>query len=173
MDGVPDDSVCYLYPSGLSAYDKYPDGTEKMPWEYTEEERKERMEKYGSIYPLGRWAIPVKIKGNAYFGGAVGCSHEPEAKVCAEAGITVAVDIEKSKVFVTIQNADLLGGEGSELLSADTLGKSYHAEMAYENPDGTNIVFDTDFFGKKRPVGNVTPGPFEVMGEAFEAAFEL
>ena len=174
MDGVPDDSVCYLYPSGLSAYDKYPNGTEKMPWEYTEEERKERIEKYGSIYPLGRWAIPVKIQGNAYFGGAVGCSHEPEAKVCAEAGIIVELNTEKNKVFVSIKNPDLLGGEGSELLSADTLGKSYHAEMAYENPDGTNIVFDTDFFGKKRPAGKVTPGPFEVMGdEAQISEFEL
>ena len=173
MDGVPDDSVCYLYPSGLSGYDKYPTGAEKMPWEYTEEERKERIEKYGSIYPLGRWAIPVKIFGNAYFGGAVGCSHEPDAKVCAEPGVIVTVNDEKNKVFVRIQNADLLGGAGSELLSADTLGKSYHAEMAYENPDGTNIVFDTDFFGKKRPAGNVTPGPFEVMGEAFKTEFEL
>ena len=46
--------------------------------------------KYGNIYPLGRWAIPVKIKGNAYFGGAVRSSHESEAKVCEEVGITVA-----------------------------------------------------------------------------------
>ncbi len=174
MDGVPDDSVCYLYPSGLSAYDKYPVGNEKMPWEFTEEERKEREGKYGSLYPLGRWAIPVKIKGNAYFGGAVGCAHEPEAKVCEQAGITIAFSEKKDRVFVCIKDAELLGGSGSELLSADTLGESYHAEMAYESPDGTNIVFDTDFFGKKRQAGNVTPGPFEVMGvETLECEFEI
>ena len=104
----------------------------------------------------------------------MGCSHEPDGKVCAEPGITVEISEDKKSVKVCIQNADLLGGEGSELLSADTLGKSYHAEMAYENPDGSNIVFDTDFFGKKRPAGNVTPGPFEVMGdEKPEAEFEL
>jgi len=46
--------------------------------------------------------------------------------------------------------------------------------MAYENPDGSNILFDTDFFGKKRPAGNVTPGPFEVMGEGgFSCEFAL
>jgi hypothetical protein len=46
--------------------------------------------------------------------------------------------------------------------------------MAYENPDGTNIVFDTDFFDKKRPAGNVTPGPFEVMGDVKQdVEFEL
>jgi hypothetical protein len=174
MDGVPADSICYLHPAGLSCYDKYPTGDEKMPWEYTEEERKERIEKYGSIFPLGRWAIPVQIKGNAYFGGAVGCTHEPEGKVCEEPGIVVMVSEDKKSVKVCIKNADLLGGAGSELLSADTLGKSYHAEMAYENPDGTNIVFDTDFFGKKRPTGKVTPGPFEVMGdEAQISEFEL
>lgn len=174
IDGVPDDSICYLHPAGLSAYDKYPVGEQKMPWEFTEEERKERMEKYGNLYPLGRWAIPVMIKGNAYFGGAVGCAHEPEAKVCAEAGITFEFSAQKDKVHVCIKNAELLGQTGSELLSADTLGKSYHAEMAWENPDGTNIVFDTDFFGRKRPAGNVAPGPFEVIGmKPEEEIFEL
>jgi hypothetical protein len=104
----------------------------------------------------------------------VGCTHEPEGKVCEEPGIVVTVSEDKKSVKVCIKNADLLGGAGSELLSADTLGKSYHAEMAYENPDGTNIVFDTDFFGKKRPTGKVTPGPFEVMGdEAQISEFEL
>ena len=84
------------------------------------------------------------------------------------------VSEDKKSVKVCIKNADLLGGNGSELLSADTLGTSYHAEMAYENPDGTNIVFDTDFFGNKRPAGNVTPGPFEVMGsDVCETEFEL
>ena len=104
----------------------------------------------------------------------MGCSHEPEAKVCAEEGITIELSEKKDKVTICIKDAELLGGEGSELLSADTLGESYHAEMAYENPDGSNIVFDTDFFGKKRPAGNVTPGPFEVMGEEVqERKFEL
>jgi len=174
IDGVPDDSVCYLYPAGLSAYDKYPVGEQKMPWEFTEEERKERMEKYGSLYPLGRWAIPVMIGGNAYFGGAIGCAHEPEAKTCAEEGITFEFSEEMDKVYVCIENAGLLGQPGSKLLSADTLGKSYHAEMAWENPDGTNIVFDTDFFGRKRPAGTVTPGPFEVAGmSSKEEKFEL
>ena len=63
--------------------------------------------------------------------------------------------------------------ETAEFLRRNLYFYSYHAEQAYENPDGTNIVFDTDFFGKKRPTGNVTPGPFEVMCEAFEAEFEL
>ena len=114
------------------------------------------------------------IKGNAYFGGAVGSAHEPEAKVCEQAGITIGFSEKMDKVFVCIKDAKLLGGAGSELLSADALGETYHAEMAYENPDGTNIVFDTDFFGKKRPAGNVTPGPFEVMGpDALDCEFEL
>jgi hypothetical protein len=98
----------------------------------------------------------------------------PIKEVATTAEKDLYVDKMTAFLEVCIKNADLLGGEGSELLSADTLGKSYHAEMAYENPDGTNIVFDTDFFGKKRPAGNVTPGPFEVMGDVkTEAEFEL
>ena len=144
-----------------------------MPWEFTEEERKERLEKYGKLYPLGHWVLPIKMKGNAYFGGSVASAHEPEAKVYAEEGITFEFSEEMDKVYVSISNVELLEQAGAELLSADTLGKSYHAEMAWENPDGTNIVFDTDFFGRKRPTGNVTPGPFEIFGMQSEEKFEL
>ncbi|MNW52644.1 hypothetical protein D3C74_301710 [compost metagenome] len=47
------------------------------------------------------------------------------------------------------------------MVTTDLLGKTYHAEMKYEEPDGTPYRFDSDFFGTKRPDVDVTPGPFE------------
>lgn len=165
MDGVPDDSVCYLHPAGLGAYNLYPDKQEKQPWELSEEERKERIEKYGSIYPLGRWAIPVQIKGNVYLGDAVPGAQEPDALVYHEKGVEAQLSADKRQVCVRIVNHQLLRDASVEAVSGEALGKSYHAEMAYENPDGTPICFDTDFLGKKRGSERVTPGPFELMGE--------
>ena len=65
----------------------------------------------------------------------------------------------------------------------DFIGRKNHKiqqSQRYWRVDGIrefneyNIVFDTDFFGNKRPTGNVTPGPFEVMGEEPSACkFEL
>lgn len=75
MDGVPDNSRCYLCPVGLSCYDNYPGKMEKEPWEYTKEEKEELIKKNGSLYKLGRWAIPVSMKNNSYFKNAVPSAH--------------------------------------------------------------------------------------------------
>jgi alpha-N-arabinofuranosidase len=36
---------------------------------------------------------------------------------------------------------------------------------AYENPDGTPLKIDTDYFGKKRNEASPSAGPFEKPGE--------
>jgi len=37
---------------------------------------------------------------------------------------------------------------------------AFEPEEKYENPDGSPITFDTDYFGKKRAASGVLPGPF-------------
>lgn len=164
MDGVPEDAVCYLHPVGLGAYDLYPTGTEKQEWELTGEERKERIEKYGSVYRLGRWAIPVQMKGNLYCGGAVPCAQETEAKPHPEKAVEVKILPDRNKVCVRISNPELLREASVKNITSKDLGKSFHAEMGYETPHAEPICFDTDFFGRKRASGYAAPGPFEAPG---------
>jgi hypothetical protein len=45
------------------------------------------------------------------------------------------------------------------MVSSDTLGKAFEPEERYENPDGTDILFNTDYLGNHRGL-NVLPGPF-------------
>jgi hypothetical protein len=45
------------------------------------------------------------------------------------------------------------------LISTKVLGKAFEPDEYYENPDGTQITFDTDYFGAHRGI-NVLPGPF-------------
>jgi alpha-N-arabinofuranosidase len=45
------------------------------------------------------------------------------------------------------------------------LGKAKVSGLAYENPDGSPLVLDTDYFGKKRKPAAPFPGPFENPGE--------
>jgi hypothetical protein len=45
------------------------------------------------------------------------------------------------------------------MITTDTLGKAIMPEQRFENPDGSGIVFDTDYNGNKR-VETVLPGPF-------------
>ena len=43
------------------------------------------------------------------------------------------------------------------MVSSELLGMAFEPEERYENPDGTDIVFDKDFFGKARQ--NAMAGP--------------
>ena len=48
----------------------------------------------------------------------------------------------------------------TELITTDILGMAFEPEQLFENPDGTPIVFDTDFYGKQRAAVPLV-GPFE------------
>ena len=45
------------------------------------------------------------------------------------------------------------------MISSDTLGRAFEPEERYEQPDGTDIIFDSDYFGEHRGI-HILPGPF-------------
>jgi hypothetical protein len=52
----------------------------------------------------------------------------------------------------------------ASIITSDTLGEAFEPEERFEAPDGSDIVFDTDYYGNKR--GDVTvAGPFCVAGD--------
>ena len=55
-------------------------------------------------------------------------------------------------------------------VSTEFLGAAFEPEEKFENPDGTPIIFNQDYFGRHRAV-NPKPGPFEAETELQEALF--
>ncbi len=45
------------------------------------------------------------------------------------------------------------------MITSDILGKAFEPEQRFEAPDGSDIIFDTDYYGNKR-TGEIVPGPF-------------
>lgn len=45
------------------------------------------------------------------------------------------------------------------------LGKAKMPNEAFENPDGTPLKIDTDYFGNNRSESNPSAGPFENPGK--------
>ena len=52
----------------------------------------------------------------------------------------------------------------TRLVTTELLGKAKIPDFRYENPDGSPLRIDTDYFGKQRNEANPTPGPFESPG---------
>jgi len=171
MDGVPDDSICYLHATGLGGYNKHPNAKDKKWWEYTHEELVALGDAAKDIF-IGNAVLPVSIEGNVYVNNAIPSIHEPSAKSYEQQAISIEVNAAAGKVNIHITEPQMLCGASPMVISTDLLGKTYHADMKYEEPDCTPYRFDSDFMGTRRPDANVTPGPFELTASR-TMTFEL
>ena len=76
-------------------------------------------------------------------------------------GLDINIDVETSDVTLHILEPELFRHALNQVITTDLLWKTYHANMAFEQPDGQAYRLDWDFFGHKRPESHLTPGPFE------------
>lgn len=103
--------------------------------------------------------LPVWIKGNAYFGGATISMHETSYLADADSKVTVSLEEKDGKAVLKTNIYDLIKGFRDGLIHSDILGCAFEPEQRFENPDGSAILFDSDYFGSHRGVDTL-PGPF-------------
>ncbi len=103
--------------------------------------------------------LPVWIHGNAYLGGAGSFAKEEDKLVDDKTDIFVEYEENDGRFKLKTNVFDLVKNFKVHTIDSDTLGKAFEPEERYENPDGTSITFDEDYFGNKRGL-NVIPGPF-------------
>ena len=103
--------------------------------------------------------LPVWAAGNAYLGGARAWKKEADAYVDADSPVALELSERDGGWTLRTNIGALLPAAGQQLVTTGTLGMAFEPEQPFENPDGTPITFDTDFFGRpagERPVA----GPF-------------
>lgn len=104
--------------------------------------------------------LPVWAAGNAYFNGAKSMTREKDAIVDEEHTIQLQL-VEKNGTYTLKTNLyEYLPKTATPMISTQVLGRAFEPEEYYENPDGTPIVFNTDYFGTHRAI-QPKVGPFE------------
>lgn len=104
--------------------------------------------------------LPVWTGGNRFFNGALPCDKEKDFTVDTEHEIFLEVAKKDGKWKLNTNLGEYLP-EGEEMLiTSETLGMAFEPEQGFENPDGTEIIFDEDFFGNKRD--KITAGPISL-----------
>ncbi len=142
--------------AGTIPYEAYP----------TQEEYEAQFEGYcgmGSA-PSDRYynPLPVWAEGNAYFNGAKPMSRE-KAFVNAANKVSVCLE-ETGEGFVLKTNVfDYMPESQNKVITTDVLGMAFEPEQKFENPDGSPIVFDKDYYGKEHG-GMPLAGPFAEPG---------
>jgi hypothetical protein len=138
---------------GTSPYENYP----------TWEEYEKQFEGYcgmGSA-PSDRYynPLPVWAEGNVYFNGAKAMSKD-NAVVDHEHTITFSVEERNGKYGIQTNLNDYVHSlKAAALISTDTLGMAFEPEQKFENPDGTSIVLNVDYFGNSSGLSPIS-GPF-------------
>lgn len=111
-----------------------------------------------ALEPVHFGHLPVWTEGNAYLGGAKACKNEVNGLISSE-DVKVELLEKDGNYYLDTNIYDCLKAFRGRMINTDVLGMAFEPEQRFENPDGTGIQFDTDYFGGHRSV-DVIPGPF-------------
>ncbi len=104
--------------------------------------------------------LPVWSEGNIYFNGATPWKKEKNYFVDSTHIVTLSAE-EKDGAWALHTNLyDVLPDFTIGTISTETLGMAFEPEQRFENPDGSPILFNTDYLGNHRAV-HPCAGPFE------------
>ena len=103
--------------------------------------------------------LPVWASGNLYFNGARAWEKETDAVTDTEHTVDISVEEKEDGWYLKTNLYDIIKEENDGIISTETLGMAFEPEQKYENPDGSPIIFNQDFFGNHRDVKTVA-GPF-------------
>ena len=117
------------------------------------------------LEPGHRGHLPVWSEGNVYLNGAEAYQHEPNPLVDTEHDIHVDLAEENGKPVLKTNLYEYLKDYSVGMMNSGRLGLAFEPEEGYENPDGTPITFDSDYFGNHRGM-DVLPGPFASAEDA-------
>lgn len=114
--------------------------------------------------------LPVYTGGNAYFNGAQPCDLEQGAYIEKHHTVKIIVSEEEGNFRLHTNLYEYLPRSMTRTISSEVLGEAFEPEQRFENRDGTELLMDTDYFGRKRSIHPLC-GPFEEgQGDRFTVA---
>jgi hypothetical protein len=108
--------------------------------------------------------FPLATGGNVYLNGARPYYAEKGA-LNLKADPKAAVVEDGDRVYLQISLGPEIQKAATRLVDTELLGKARIPGLGYENADGSPVVIDSDYFGKKRNPTAPTTGPFESPGQ--------
>lgn len=108
--------------------------------------------------------FPLQTGGNVYYHGAQPYGKETGHLVQAEFDPQVKLVVEGDRAVLQLTLDEAVQKSKTVLVTTELLGQAKIPGLAYENPNGSPLKIDTDYFGKPRSDASPTAGPFENPG---------
>lgn len=148
---------------GTHVWDEYPTYKEWIAKFDMEEERPDM----GKLEPAHFSHLPVWADGNVYLAGAKAWKKEKHNLVKDDADVQIELVEEDGQYRLSTNLYDYLDGFTTGIINSDVLGKAFEPEQRFEERDGSDIVFQSDYLGNHRGVSTI-PGPFADVKELDE-----
>ena len=118
---------------------------------------------------MGRYddaQMPVWMDGNVFLCGAKPSRYEKDPLIKQDFDPEIKLVEKADGIYLEGRFDKTWTSERTRrLVTTDLLGKAAIPALSYEQPDGSSIRINTDYFGKKRNRRNPAPGPFGQMDE--------
>lgn len=111
------------------------------------------------LEPYHFHSLPVWIDGNVYLAGSLAYKKENNNLINKEAKVQIELIQENGKTILRNNIYKYIKDFNVNIINSDTLGKVFEPEQRFENPDGSDINFDLDYFNLNRKDKTI-PGPF-------------
>lgn len=140
---------------GTHLFDEYPDYDSWLA-QFDMDEEIPNMRKLEAAH-FGH--LPVWADGNVYLNGAKAWRGETTALVDESHSVSVTLKADEAGYRLSTNIYELLGDFSCGMVDTERLGRAFEPNQPFENPDGSPIRFDADYFGNHRGTA-VLPGPF-------------
>jgi len=112
------------------------------------------------ISEMSEVKLPVKAENNLYLNGAVPYKNGVNELVSNNFRADIRVEEKANGIYLYIDLDTEFVNRIEKIINSFDLGEAMVPEAGFENPDGTPIIFNTDYFNEKREKSNNAPGPF-------------
>lgn len=123
----------------------------------------------GSNGGYGLWVynfsgFPLHTGGNVYCKGARPYYKDEAASVLPGTDPKPEIVVEGGRVYVRLSLDSEVAKAATKMVTTEVLGKAKIPGLGYENADGSSMIVDSDYSGKKRSMATPFAGPFEEPG---------
>lgn len=107
-------------------------------------------------------ALPCVAVGNVFTKGTLPSKFDTDALAGPDFDPGLKLEHRADGWYLTFaQDSAWASQQSRSLVTTDRLGKALVPGCSYENPDGSSLQIDADFFGMPRDPQDPFPGPFE------------
>jgi hypothetical protein len=104
--------------------------------------------------------LPVWIEGNAYYFEAKPSKKDNNLIISSAYNPEVKLVVKGENIYLHFKLDQLYHQHNVKIITTGVLGKTKISKAFFENPDGTSLLLDEDYFGNVRSSENIKAGPF-------------